>query len=221
MSGIIKAAVAREAVAARHTVAFNFDDLSARANDYLAKIRNEAAQIVADAKQQAAAARKQAEQQGRQAAMQAAERVLDEKVGQQMKSLLPAVAQAIDRIEAARHDWLAHWEANVVRLAEAIAARLVRRELSQHPEITLSLVKEALSLAAGSPQLRLRLNPKDHHALAGQVERLTKEFQRLAPLEIVADPSVSAGGCRLETQFGVIDQQFEAQLARLREELLG
>jgi flagellar assembly protein FliH len=201
-------------------VAFNFDDMAARASDYLAGVRAEAAQIIAEAKRQADAARAQAEQQGRQAAVQAAERVLDEKVGQHMKTLLPAISQAIQRLEAARHDWLRHWEANAVRLAEAMAERLVRRELAQHPEITLDLVKEALSLAAGSPQLRLRLNPKDHHALAGQVQRLAKEFQRLAPVEIVADPAVSAGGCRLETQFGVIDQQFEAQLARLREELL-
>lgn len=220
MSGIIKAAVAHESSAARQTVAFNFDDMTARANEYLAKVRTDATQIIADAQRQAAEARKQAEQDGRQAAMQAAERVLDEKVGQQMKTALPALAEAVETLRAARSTWLQHWEANAVRLAEAMATRLVRRELSLHPEITLALVKEAVSLAAGSPQLRLHLNPKDQRTLSGQIERLTKEFNRLGPLEIVADPSVSAGGCRLETQFGVIDQQFESQLARLREELL-
>ena len=220
MSGIIKAAVAHESSTARQTVAFNFDDMTARANEYLATVRTEATQILADAQRQAAEARKKAEQDGRQAAMQAAERVLDEKVGQQMKTALPALTEAVETLRAARNTWLQHWEANAVRLAEAMATRLVRRELSQHPEITLALVKEAVSLAAGSPQLRLHLNPKDQRTLSGQIERLTKEFSRLAPLEIVADPSVSAGGCRLETQFGVIDQQFESQLARLREELL-
>jgi flagellar biosynthesis/type III secretory pathway protein FliH len=36
---------------------------------------------------------------------------------------------------------------------------------------------------------------------------------------VVADPQVSLGGCRVETRFGVIDQQFEAQLARIEQEL--
>ena len=86
---------------------------------------------------------------------------------------------------------------------------------------------QVLAVAAVRPLKQVRVYSRDAanrqkflEALAGQIERLTKEFNRLAPLEIVADPSVSAGGCRLETQFGVIDQQFESQLARLREELL-
>ncbi len=220
MAGIIKSSVAHESSPARQTVAFNFDDVALKANEYLAKVRTEANQILADAQRQAAETRKKAEADGRQAAMQAAEKVLDEKVSQQMKTALPALTQAIDAMQSSRHAWLQHWENNAVLLAEAMATRLVRRELAHRPDITVALVKEALSLAAGSPQLRLHLNPKDQRTLSGQIERLTKEFNRLAPLEIVADPSVSAGGCRLETQFGVIDQQFESQLARLREELL-
>ena len=37
--------------------------------------------------------------------------------------------------------------------------------------------------------------------------------------QIVADATVSPGGCRVETRFGSIDQTFEAQLARVEEEL--
>jgi flagellar biosynthesis/type III secretory pathway protein FliH len=36
---------------------------------------------------------------------------------------------------------------------------------------------------------------------------------------LVSDATVTAGGCRVETRFGTIDQQFEAQLARVEEEL--
>ncbi len=41
----------------------------------------------------------------------------------------------------------------------------------------------------------------------------------LGETQIVADASVSPGGCRVETRFGSIDQTFEAQLARVEEEL--
>jgi flagellar assembly protein FliH len=41
----------------------------------------------------------------------------------------------------------------------------------------------------------------------------------LAPAEMIADPEISPGGCRIETLHGAIDQQFESQLARIEEEL--
>ena len=87
------------------------------------------------------------------------------------------------------------------------------------PDAPLKLVREALELAAGSPTLRVFLNPADYETFKGQVELLAKECARSAQTEIIADPDVTPGGCRLETRHGVIDQQFEAQLARIEEEL--
>jgi flagellar biosynthesis/type III secretory pathway protein FliH len=41
----------------------------------------------------------------------------------------------------------------------------------------------------------------------------------LAELKFAGDPSITRGGCRLETRHGVIDQQLETQLARIEAEL--
>jgi flagellar assembly protein FliH len=200
-------------------VSFNFDDMADKANQYLDQVRQQALQIVQKAEQDAAAVRARAEEEGRQAAMRAVERVMDEKVGKQMATLLPALKQTIDTIQQAKQSWLQHWEKTALHVSAAIAAKIIRREVSRAPEITLTLVKEALELAAGSPEIQLRLNPGDHAALAGQVERLTGELGRLGATKIVADPQITPGGCRVDTRFGVIDQQFEAQLARIEEEL--
>ena len=105
-------------------------------------------------------------------------------------------------------------------MAAEIAKRLVRRELAHDPKITLALVREALELAAGSPQLRILLNPKDHEDPSRRrVERWSRSWPALAEAEVVADADITPGGCRVETAFGTIDQQFEAQLARIEEEL--
>jgi flagellar assembly protein FliH len=114
---------------------------------------------------------------------------------------------------------MSHWESGTISLAAAIAKRLIRRELSQQPEITLSLVREALELAAGSSQLRILLNPHDFEALGDQVRLLVEELSAHIETEVKADAEVTPGGCRVETRFGVIDQQFEAQLQRIEEEL--
>lgn len=212
---VIKSASARQP----HAAAFNFDDMNAQAERYLAEIRAQAAKILADANREANAIRAQAEQQGRQAAMDAAEKVLDEKVGKQMKTLLPALGKAIDGIAQAKTAWLTHWERNVVHLAAQIAARVVRKEVAAEPAIPLKLLREALELAVGGGHLTIRLNPADHAALGPQAQKLAAEFAKLSSAELIADPQITRGGCRIETQFGVIDQTFEAQLARIEEEL--
>jgi flagellar assembly protein FliH len=100
-----------------------------------------------------------------------------------------------------------------------MAERILRQSLPKTPDVTLTLVREALELAAGGARIKLHLNPQDHDALKPQLEQLAGELADLGPTHIVADPQVTHGGCRVETEFGTIDQQFEAQLARIEEEL--
>ena len=66
---------------------------------------------------------------------------------------------------------------------------------------------------------RIHLNPSDREALGDQVDLLTKELAPLATAELISNPSITPGGCRVETQFGSIDQQLETQLKRIEEEL--
>jgi flagellar assembly protein FliH len=216
MSTIIKAS---GSIRPADALAFNFDDMTASATGYLEQVRREAAQIIAKAQQEAIAISRHAEEAGRQAAMRAAERVLDEKVSQQMATLLPALRQAIDSISQAREDWLLHWEQVAVHVAAQIAARIVRRELSHDPQITLTLVREALELAAGSAEIRLRLHPNDYATLGQQIDQLTAQLTRAGDAKVIADPRITPGGCRVDTRFGTIDQQIEAQLARIEQEL--
>ena len=191
MSTIIKATDRNKAV---QTVAFNFDDMAASANQYIQKIRGEAAKIVAEAQKEADALKKKAEAEGRREGMAAIDQMAEQRTAKELSTLKPALLQAVEEIRHAKQAWLRHWEKSAIHTAAAIAARLVRRELLQTPEIAITLVREALELAAGSAQLKIRLNP--------------------------ADPASLPGGCRVETRFGVIDQQFEAQLARIEEELV-
>jgi flagellar assembly protein FliH len=204
-------------------VAFNFDDIAAQAGRYLEKVRAEAAQIITrackQAQQDAAAIRGKAEADGRRAGQAAVAQTVHDQLGQQLATLLPALNQTVAEIRQAKQAWLTHWEKSAVHVAAAIARRLVRRELSHSPQIALALVREALELAAGSSHVRLHLNPADHEALRPQIDALLHELAGLGTAEVAADPQIAPGGCRVETRFGLIDQQLDAQLARIEEEL--
>ncbi len=198
-----------------HSVAFNLDDIAARAQQTLEEVRSEARQIVEAARREAEEVRRKAEEEGRRAAL--AE--VDEMVRRQLATVLPALGKTVDEIGDAKQAWLRHWEQRAVHLAAAIAERVIRGRLDQRPEVPLALVREALELAAGQGNVRVHMNPQDHAAIADQVEMLTSEMTSLGKVELIATANVSRGGCRVETQFGTIDQQFEAQLERIEEEL--
>jgi flagellar assembly protein FliH len=195
---------------------FNLDDVAAEAEQCLAKARSDALELVAAARNEAESIRREAAEAARREAAEAGQRMLAEEVAR----TLPALARMTAELQRARQAWLSHWDGAAVRLACAIAARLVRRELLLQPDITIALVREALELSGGAPGLRVCLNPDDHRALAGQVQALAAAVSPLGAAEVVAAGDVSRGGCRVESRFGVIDQQIESQLKRIEEELV-
>jgi len=220
MATIIKCSDSQQpGTTAAQPVAFRLDSLQDPSDSYLSEVRDQAAGIIATAHQQAEQIRRRAQEAGHLAAEEAITGILDKKVAQQMDTLIPAIDRLVSELEDARGQWLDHWQASAVKLATAISERIIRRELSQTPEITLDLVRDGLTLAAGSTEIVVCLNPQDHENLGQQVERLTRAVGQLAPATVTPDPNVPPGGCRVMTRFGEIDLTIESQLSRIETEL--
>lgn len=198
---------------------FNFEDLTVQAERYLERVREEAKKIMVAAHKEADTIKRRAETEGHAAALKKVAEMTEQQLGQKLATLLPALTEVVRQIGFAKHAWLSHWEKSAVHLATAIAGRVVRREVAHQPELPLKLLGEALELAAGSAELRIHLHPTDRQTLGPQAEVLVRELAPLAKAEIVSDPEVSPGGCRVDTRLGIIDQRLESQLARIEEEL--
>jgi flagellar biosynthesis/type III secretory pathway protein FliH len=76
-----------------------------------------------------------------------------------------------------------------------------------------------LELAVGDDEIRVLLNPHDLEHLQPGLKTIVHEFGRMGRVEMVGDERIAAGGCRLETRHGAIDQQLATQLKRIEEEL--
>ncbi|MDA1053681.1 MAG: FliH/SctL family protein [Planctomycetota bacterium] len=221
MAGIIKAGQLDRSATTLQSAAFNFEDMSDRAHSYLSVVRRQAEQILQNAQDEAAQIAAVAHAEGRQAALQEAQQSIGATLDQQLATLLPALQQAVQDIRHSKAVWLTYWESQTITLATAIAERVIRREVVNAPDITVDLIRDALELAMGAGQLTIQLSPQDYDALRDRAEGLANQLGKLGATNIVADPDVSPGGCRVVTEFGVIDETFEAQLARIAEELAG
>jgi flagellar assembly protein FliH len=220
MAGIIKSGVWQTTAENLSSPTFNFEDMASQAEQYLDSVRKQATQILMQAKEQVAAIETEARSRGQQHARQQAEQFSQQYLDQRLQSLLPALEQAVVAVQHARETWIRHWEQNTVKLAASIAERLVRRELSRNPEISLDWIREALELVTGEGQVTLHLHPGDYETLRPQVDLLISRLTKLGTATVVPDAAIEPGGCQVVTSFGNIDQQLQAQLQRIEDELL-
>ena len=221
MGAIIKAGDWHESGDDIRSAAFNFQDMSHRAEDYLETVRGQAAEIIAVAQRKVEQIQQQAIAQGQATVAAQVDRAVQDRVNQQLGTLVPALNKVVDSIRNSKQSWLRHWEHRTVRLAAAIARRVIRRELSATPDITVDLVREALQLAMGSGQIRLHLNPHDCETLGAQAQQIAASLGTLGPTDIVPNPEIGMGTCRVVTEFGMVDQTIDGQLERIEEELVG
>jgi flagellar assembly protein FliH len=100
----------------------------------------------------------------------------------------------------------------LLTLALDIARQVVRITVAQQPEALLAAVREVLHMnpSAGAP-LRLWLHPLD----LDLVRLHLAEELKSGSWRVLADESITRGGCRAETSFGEIDATLETRWRRV------
>lgn len=123
-----------------------------------------------------------------------------------------------ERIDALAEDFRRRLEAiereaadEVVALSLEVARQALRATLAVRPETIVPVVQEALAcIIDESVRLHLHLNPLDEALVRDELgTRLAQ-----SNCEIVADPSISAGGCRIETPRAEVDATIETRWRR-------
>lgn len=100
---------------------------------------------------------------------------------------------------------------DLLQLATDIARQVVRQELRCNPQALLPVVSEALDmLGAETKPALVRLNPEDFK----QLETHLRAALPNPKVEWLADPSVAAGGCLVESQGAQIDGSLERRWQR-------
>jgi flagellar assembly protein FliH len=166
-----------------------------------------AAAAPADQQREVDARLKAAYQQGFSAAETAAAQI----AGQRVEAVIAGFNALIQDLAGTRRKFRGEAEQDTVKLAVAIARRVLHRELATDPEAILGLVMAAFQ----------KLNVRETHRLrvaAGDMEMIQQNRARLempAGLEIVGDSSLRAGSAIFETSRGELDASVDTQLAEI------
>ena len=123
-----------------------------------------------------------------------------------------ALTLALDGFISSRDRYLAQVEHEVVRLALAIAARILHREALMDPLLLTGAVRVALGQLAETTDVRIRI-PATEHDMWNEMLHLMPNLP-LRP-EVVADDTLATGECLLETHLGSVDLGVRSQLAEI------
>lgn len=108
-------------------------------------------------------------------------------------------------------------EEELLQLTVAIAKQIVRRELKTDPGQIVGLIREALGqLPGGALYTRIFLHPED-----AAFVRKALSLDGNQSIEIKEDPTLSRGGCKVETDTSQIDATMESRIAEIAAEVLG
>lgn len=119
---------------------------------------------------------------------------------------------ALEAFRRQRDEYLARVEQETVRLALAIAERILHREAQMDPLLLTAAVRVALGQLAETTAVKLRV-PAAQSAMWTELLRLMPGLP-LRP-EVVADAEMQEGEAALEAELGTVDLGVRAQIAEI------
>jgi len=167
-----------------------------------------------DLQAQVAQVRRECEQKTRQAradGLREGEAAGRSRAAAELQPVLERLAHAIAELASLRARLRSDAESDMVKLALAIARRVLRRELAIDPEALHGLVLAALEKLQAQEICRVKVHPSHAAAVAACLQKTV-----VGPaVDIVPDPSREPGTLIFETARGNLDASVETQLQEI------
>jgi len=213
-------------------IPFSMADIERAAKNVLLRAQQQAEQLLAEAqstadqlKQQAhaqglIAGRKKGTAEGLAQGRQAGEQQALTEHRTQLQQAIAALNTAATAIDQSRNELEAVALAEVTQLALAIARRVTKRQGSIDPDVMTTNLTDAMKLVVKAADVRVAIHPTQRKALDAALPRLALQYPSLSHVQIIEDPEIAPGGCRVFTDHGQVSADLDAQLDRIAGELL-
>ena len=128
----------------------------------------------------------------------------------ELQPVLQRLAASIQHISELPATLRAQSEAELVRLAVAIAQRILQRELNVDPAVITGLLRVGLEKVRTQDVMRVRVCPEHQAALREYLQSSGASY-----VEVNADPTQERGGMVFETSRGRLDVSIGTQLREI------
>jgi len=134
-----------------------------------------------------------------------------------LEAILDTFRKILEEIGRLRRNLYQKHESEMVRLVFALTRKILRHDLPLPEGWVKETVKAAFQYVLEPRKVILHLNPRDCQYLLNHPEGFpfSREGKEEDKIQVVPDPSITRGGCFLETPRGDIDATLETQIDAL------
>ncbi len=132
-----------------------------------------------------------------------------------LESVIQNAQCLVAQIESHREGLCETFEREMVQLVLAISRKILGYAPALKEETILSTVRESFKHVLDQRKVTIRLHPSDYDVLIAHADRVPWPTGESARVKMVKDPSISRGGCYLETAFGDVDGTIEGQFDQI------
>lgn len=138
-----------------------------------------------------------------------------------IQPLLDRLAAIISDLSQTRNNLCRDIESQSVKLAFAIAEKIIQHEINFNPEIIIRAVSQSLEAVKEHKTINIRLHPEDAEYLREAGSEIKELIQQGKDITLIEDYAMQRGGCLVETNYGIVDASLESRLSVVKEALEG
>ncbi len=128
----------------------------------------------------------------------------------EIQAVLGRLGAAVQEAAAVRDRLRRESETDLVKLAVAIAQRILNRQLSVDPDAITGIIKAGFEKLKRQDIFRVRVHPSHHAALCSLLPASGTQG-----IELLADPALQPGGVIFETSRGDLEASVDTQLREI------
>ncbi len=177
-----------------------------KADNILTKAKTELEKITEEA-------HKQGVNEGKEKGIKSGEEVI--------KRALAEIQNVLIEAKHKREEIIQTNQEMIIDLALMIAKKIIKTELATNKEAILKNLNQALKKVKNKEKIKVKINPLHLKELGTQKEEFLAQVSGLEEINFEEDQNIEPGGCRIETNFGLIDATISSQLEIIQETLGG
>jgi len=143
-----------------------------------------------------------------------------EEAALQWNSLMQEAQTLLEQAYLMKEQIIQEAEPFLVELSTAIAEKIIGKQLTVSPELSVELARKALSRLREQGAITLCVGPSQFAFIQAAREELSLAIDSQAELHILPDASVRDHGCVIRSSFGSIDARIDTQLEEIKRELI-
>ncbi|MBU0995520.1 MAG: hypothetical protein KJ737_23740 [Proteobacteria bacterium] len=111
-------------------------------------------------------------------------------------------------------------EEKILQLIGLVVDKIVYGHVAVEPEVVKKSVLDAFYLLPEPESAVIYVNNEDYEYIEAVKDDFFKEISALKQISVIGDPSVSRGGCRIESESGDVDATLESRLEAVKQSII-